>query len=77
MSLEDLATIHPARPDRFADGSIHEVMRRLRTEAPGVTAMSPRFFWKYSVSPPSRCLSGQQRANAALFLWLAFVKKRG
>jgi len=34
MSLEDLATIHPARPDRFADGSVHEVMRRLRAEAP-------------------------------------------
>jgi len=34
MSLDDLATIHPARPDRFADGSVHEVMRRLRAEAP-------------------------------------------
>jgi cytochrome P450 len=34
MTLESLATIHPARPDRFADGSVHEVMRRLRNEAP-------------------------------------------
>mgnify|MGYP000210973042 CR=1 FL=1 len=34
MSTEPLATIHPARPDRFADGSVHEVMRRLRNEAP-------------------------------------------
>ena len=34
MSLEDLSTIHPARPDRFADGSVHDVMRRLRNEAP-------------------------------------------
>jgi len=34
MTVESLATIHPARPDRFADGSVHEVMRRLRTEAP-------------------------------------------
>ena len=24
MSTESLATIHPARPDRFADGSVHE-----------------------------------------------------
>lgn len=34
MSTESLETIHPARPDRFADGSVHEVMRRLRNEAP-------------------------------------------
>lgn len=34
MSIESLATIHPARPDRFADGSVHDVMRRLRNEAP-------------------------------------------
>ncbi|MFM5914326.1 MAG: cytochrome P450, partial [Chakrabartia godavariana] len=34
MTTEDLATIHPARPDRFADGSVHAVMRRLRNEAP-------------------------------------------
>lgn len=31
---EDLATIHPARPDRFADASVHEVLARLRREAP-------------------------------------------
>ena len=34
MTTEALSTIHPARPDRFADGSVHEVMRRLRNEAP-------------------------------------------
>lgn len=34
MALDDLSTIHPARPDRFADGRMHEVMRRLRNEAP-------------------------------------------
>lgn len=33
-SVEDLATIHPARPDRFADASVHEVFKRLRKEAP-------------------------------------------
>ncbi len=31
---DDLATIHPARPDRFADASVHEVFKRLRKEAP-------------------------------------------
>lgn len=30
----DIATIHPARPDRFADGTVHQVMARLRREAP-------------------------------------------
>ncbi len=34
MTTADLSTIHPARPDRFADGSVHDVMRRLRHEAP-------------------------------------------
>ncbi len=34
ISAADLATIHPASPARFADGSVHEVMRRLRHEAP-------------------------------------------
>ncbi len=34
VSADDLATIHPASPARFADGSVHEVMRRLRHEAP-------------------------------------------
>lgn len=33
-TIDDLATIHPARPDRFADASAHELFTRLRREAP-------------------------------------------
>lgn len=33
-SADDLATIHPARPDRFADASVHQVFKRLRKESP-------------------------------------------
>lgn len=33
-AMEPLAALDPARPDRFADGSVHAVFDRLRQEAP-------------------------------------------
>lgn len=33
-ATDDLTAIHPARPDRFADASVHEIFKRLRKEAP-------------------------------------------
>lgn len=32
--IEDLSALDPARSDRFADGSVHDLFRRLRAEAP-------------------------------------------
>jgi len=34
VNFESLDTLDPARPDRFADGTVHEVFARLRREAP-------------------------------------------
>jgi cytochrome P450 len=48
--IEDLATLHPARPDRFADGTVHAVMERLRREAPIHRTEESEFGAYWSVS---------------------------
>ncbi len=54
MPADDLtcaiADIHPGRPDRFADGSVHAVMDRLRKEAPIHKTASSEFGAYWSVS---------------------------
>jgi cytochrome P450 len=44
---EPLATLDPARPDRFADGSVHAIFDRLRKEAPVHYCPSSQFgpYW--------------------------------
>ncbi len=46
----DLANIHPARPDRFVDGSVHAVMDQLRKEAPVHKTERSEFGAYWSVS---------------------------
>jgi cytochrome P450 len=47
---DPLATLDPARPDRFADGSVHAVFDRLRREAPVHYCPESRFGPYWSIS---------------------------
>ncbi len=49
--LDDLATLDPSKPHRFADGSAHEMFSRLRREAPVHYCRDSAFgpFWSVSL----------------------------
>lgn len=49
--MMDLATLDPSRPDRFADGSAHEMFAKLRREAPVHYCADGMFgpFWSISL----------------------------
>jgi cytochrome P450 len=50
LSLEPLAELDPARPDRFADGSVNAIFDRLRREAPVHFCPASQFGPYWSVS---------------------------